>query len=348
MNRLVKKIGGVVLSVAMVGAMLAGCSAGKTDDETSSQANSAQAKTFNVGICQLVQHDALDAATDGFRDKLEELAKADGNTIKFDYQDASGESANCTTIVNKFVSNGYDLIMANATAPLQAAATATASTKTPVVGTSVTDYGTALDIEMGATDATGKNITGVSDLASLVAQADQIVTLFPEAKKVGCIYCSAEANSLFQVEGIKEALEKKGVEAKFYSFADSNDIQAVAKKAALESDVIYIPTDNTAASNGGVIDAACQDANIPIIAAEEGIFVNTKAVATFSISYYDLGVHAGEMAYEILTKGTDPATMNIWQPTNLTYYYNKDMAEKYNAVIPDGYTEYDFSNAEAE
>lgn len=341
MNKLIKKIVAVGLAGLMMAGAFAGCSAGEGTTDN------AEAKTsFKVGICQLVQHDALDAATKGFQDKLKELAAADGITIDFDYQDASGESANCTTIVNKFVSNGYDLIMANATAPLQAAATATAANKIPVVGTSVTDYGTALDIKMAATDATGINVTGVSDLASLEAQAEQIVTLFPETKKVGCIYCSAEANSQFQVDGIKAALEAKGIEVKFYSFADSNDIQAVAKKAASESDIIYVPTDNTAASNGGVIDAACQEANIPIIAAEEGIFANTKAVATFSISYYDIGVHAGEMAYEILTKGTDPATMNIWQPSNLTYYYNKDMAEKYGAVIPDGYTEYDFSAAQ--
>ena len=347
MNKLTKKICAVGLAAAMVGGVLAGCSAAKDNGETTTAAPAAAtAQEFKVGICQLVQHDALDAATKGFQDKLNELAEADGNKINFDYQDASGESANCTTIINQFVSNGYDLIMANATPPLQAAATATAATKIPVVGTSVTDYGTALDIEMGAGEPTGINVTGVSDLASLEAQAEQLTTLFPEAKKVGCIYCSAEANSTFQVEGIKSFLAKSGVETTFYSFADSNDIQAVAKKAAAESDVIYIPTDNTAASNGTVIDTACQEANVPIIAAEEGIFKNTNAVATFSISYYDIGVHAGEMAYEILTKGTDPATMSIWQPTDLTYFYNEEMAKKYNVTVPDNYTAYDFDAAE--
>ncbi|MBR3150288.1 MAG: ABC transporter substrate-binding protein [Eubacterium sp.] len=345
MNKTVKKVLGIGLAVAMVGGIFAACTNGGTSEETTA-ANGEGGKTFNVGICQLVQHEALDAATKGFQEKLTELAEADGNTVNFDVQNASGESANCTTIINQFVSNNSDLIMANATPALQAAANATASNKIPVVGTSVTDYGTALELKLAAGEPTGINVTGVSDLASLEEQANQITTLFPEAKKVGCIYCSAEANSTFQVEGIKAALDKSGIETTFYSFADSNDIQAVAKKAASESDVIYIPTDNTAASNGQVIDVACQEANVPIIAGEEGIFKNTNAVATFSISYYDIGVHAGEMAYEILSKGTDPATMPIWQPTDLTYYVNEDMANKYNVTVPDNYTAYDFSAAE--
>ena len=347
MNKIVKKVLGIGLSVAMVGGMFAACSNGGQTDETTTAAAAAEGgKTFKVGICQLVQHEALDAATKGFQDKLTELAEADGNKVEFDPQNAQGESTNCATIVNQFVSNKSDLIMANATPALQAAMNATAASKIPVVGTSVTDYGTALEIDMKAGDPTGINVTGVSDLASLEEQAKQITTLFPDAKKVGCIYCSAEANSTFQVEGIKASLAESGVETEFYSFADSNDIQGVAKKAAAESDVIYIPTDNTAASNGQVIAAACEEANTPIIAGEEGIFKSTNAVATFSISYYDIGVHAGEMAYEILSKGTDPATMAIWQPTDLTYFVNDEMAKKYKVTVPENYESYDFSKAE--
>ncbi len=345
MNKIVKRVLATSLAAVMIGGAFAGCAA-KTDDANTTTAANAEAKSFKVGICQLVQHEALDAATKGFKEKLQELAEDDDITIEFDEQNASGESANCNTIVNQFVSNGYDLIMANATPALQAATTATVSSKIPVVGTSVTDYGTALEIKMSAGDPTGINVTGVSDLASLEEQANQIKTLFPKTKKVGCIYCSAEANSLFQVEGIKKALETSNIETEFYSFADSNDIQAVAKKAASESDVIYIPTDNTAASNGQVIGTACQEANVPIIAGEEGIFKSTNAVATFSISYEDIGEHAGEMAYEILTKGADPATMPIWQPTDLTYYYNEDMVKKYNVTVPDGYEEYEFEDAD--
>lgn len=335
MNKLVKKVAAVALSAIMVAGCFAGCSASNNDTDKT------EAKTsYKIGICQLVTHDALDAATEGFQDKLKELGDANGITFEFDLQNASGDSANCTTIANKFVSDNYDLILANATAPLQACATATAASNIPIVGTSVTDFGTALDIEMEPTGTTGINVTGTSDLAPLALQAQSILDMFPDTKKVGCIYCSAEANSLYQVEGVKQALAEKNVECEFYAFSDSNDIQAVAKKAAAESDVIYIPTDNTAASNGAVIDAACTDANVPIVAGEEGIFNNTRAVATMSISYYGLGQKAGEMAYDILVNGKDPATMNIEQTDDLSYYYNADQAAAFNAIIPDGYEAY--------
>ena len=333
MKKLTKKITAVALAAVMVGGVLAGCSAAKDngDDQT------AEVKTYKIGICQLVTHDALDAATKGFQDKLTELGEANGVKFEFDYQNASGDSTNCTTIANKFVSSQYDLIMANATPALQACVTATAASKTPVVGTSVTDYAAALDIQMGPTDATGINVTGTSDLAPLDKQAQQIMDLFPETKKVGVIYCSAEANSKPQADGVKEALAAKGVECEYYAFSDSNDISAVAKKAAAEVDVIYVPTDNTAASNGAVIDDACKNANTPVIAGEEGIFTNTNAVATLSISYYALGQTTAEMAYDILVNGKDPATMNIQQTSGLTYKYNEAQAKAFNAIIPDGY-----------
>ncbi|WP_294951672.1 ABC transporter substrate-binding protein [uncultured Eubacterium sp.] len=333
MKKLTKKITAVALAAVMVGGVLAGCSAAKDngDDQT------AEVKTYKIGICQLVTHDALDAATKGFQDKLTELGEANGVKFEFDYQNASGDSTNCSTIANKFVSSQYDLIMANATPALQACVTATAASKTPVVGTSVTDYAAALDIQMGPTDATGINVTGTSDLAPLDKQAQQIMDLFPETKKVGVIYCSAEANSKPQADGVKEALAAKGVECEYYAFSDSNDISAVAKKAAAEVDVIYVPTDNTAASNGAVIDDACKNANTPVIAGEEGIFTNTNAVATLSISYYALGQTTAEMAYDILVNGKDPATMNIQQTSGLTYKYNEAQAKAFNAIIPDGY-----------
>lgn len=342
MKKLTKKIAAVALTGVILAGAFAGCSSGKTDESGSAD----DQKTFQIGICQLMQHDALDKATQGFRDKLKELGDANGYTFNIDYQNANNDSAACATIAQQFVSNDYDLIMANATAALQASATATAASKIPVVATSITDFGVALDIDMGSTDATGINVTGSNDLAPLDEQAQQILDLFPDTKKVGCIYCSSEPNSLFQVEGVRDALAESGVEATFYSFSDSNDIQAVAKKAAQESDVIYVPTDNTAASNGGVIDAACREEQVPIIAGEEGIFKNTNAVATLSISFYEIGEKAGEMAYDILVNGTDPSTMNIWQPTNVTPYYNKEMADLYGAKIPENYQTYDLSAEE--
>lgn len=332
MNKLVKKITAVALSAVMVGGLFAGCSS------QSGTAEKKEAKTsYKVGICQLAKHDALDAATKGFEDKLTEMGKEKGITFDFDFQNAGGDPTTCSTITNKFVSSSYDLIMANGTAALNAAATATVASKTPVVGTSITDYGTALKIDMASDGATGINVTGSSDIAPLATQAEELLKLFPKAKKVGCLYCSSEANSKFQVDEIKKALEAKGVQCTFYSFTDSNDIQAVALTAAKNSDVIYVPTDNTAASNGGVIDAACTKEKTPIYAGEDGIFKNTNAVATLSISFYEIGQKAGEYAYDILVNGKDPATMNIYQTKNLTYVYNKDKAKEFNVTIPDNY-----------
>lgn len=336
MNKLFKKIAAVGLAGLMMAGTFAGCSGGEEKKPETKD-------SFKVGICQLVQHDALDAATKGFQDKLNELMAAAGKTVEYDYQNASNDIPACTTIANKFVSDKVDLIMANATPALQACATATASSKIPVVATSITDFGVALfgkDSKMAPTDATGINVTGSNDLAPLEKQAQQILDLFPETKKVGCIYCSSEANSQFQVDGVKAALDAKGIECNFYSFSDSNDIQGVVNKAAQESDAIYIPTDNTAASNGAIIQAACEKANTPIIAGEEGIFEKTGAVATFSISFYEIGQKAGEMAFDILVNGKDPSTMNVWMTDNLTSYYNKEVAEKYGAKIPEGYIDY--------
>ena len=336
MNKFIKKLGAVALTAVMICSLFAGCSSSDQDKEKNDK--------YKIGICQLMQHNALDKATQGFKDALTELLGED--KVEFLYQNASGDSAACATIANQFVSNQYDLIMANATPALQACATATAASKTPVVATSVTDFGVALGIEMASTDATGINVTGTSDLVSLESQAQQILDLFPDTKKVGCIYCSAEANSQYQVDGVKKTLEANGVECNFYSFADSNDIQTVVNKAAAESDAIYIPTDNTAASNGSIISAACKEANVPIIAGEEGIFKNTNAVATLSLSFYDIGSEAGEMAFDILVNGTDPATMNIRLTDKLTYLYNEDVVKGFGITVPENYTAYDFTKAE--
>ena len=236
----------------MAATVLTGC--GSTDNGTASTttgsaaqteaATSTDGKVYNIGICQLVQHEALDAATQGFKDALVE--KLGEGSVKFDEQNASGDSANCATIVNGFVSNGVDLILANATAPLQAAAQATADI--PVLGTSITDYATALDIS-DWTGTVGNNISGTSDLAPLDQQAAMIQELFPDAKSVGLLYCSAEPNSVYQCDVIEGYLTEEGYTVARYAFTDTNDVTSVAQTAADNSDVIYIPTDNTAASN---------------------------------------------------------------------------------------------------
>ena len=291
----------------------------------------ADGKVYNVGICQLVQHEALDAATQGFKDALTEKL-GEGN-VKFDEQNASGDSANCATIVNGFVSNNVDLILANATAPLQAAAQATADI--PVLGTSVTDYATALDIS-GWTGTVGNNISGTSDLAPLDQQAAMIQELFPDAKNVGLLYCSAEPNSVYQCDVIEGYLTEEGYTVARYAFTDTNDVTSVAQTAADNSDVIYIPTDNTAASNTEAIANVVIPAKVPVVAGEEGI-CNGFGVATLSISYYDLGYATGEMAAKILAEGADVSTMPVEYAPNVTKKYNAANCEALGITPPADY-----------
>lgn len=330
-----KKIVSVAMAAAMAAA-LAGCggaasSSAPASSAAASAADSAAAKTYTVGICQLVQHEALDAATQGFKDAL--TAKL-GDAVTFDEQNASGDSANCATIVNGFVSNNVDLILANATAPLQAAAQATATI--PVLGTSVTDYATALDIS-DWTGTVGNNISGTSDLAPLDQQAAMIKELFPDAKNVGLLYCSAEPNSVYQCDVMEGYLTDMGFTVSRYAFTDTNDVTSVSQTAADASDVIYIPTDNTAASNTEAIANVLLPAKVPAVTGEEGI-CSGCGVATLSISYYDLGYATGEMAAKILTEGADVSAMPVQYAPNVTKKYNAANCEALGLTIPDDYT----------
>ena len=314
--------------------IMAGCGSSDASGDAAGATSTASADSdkYTVGICQLVQHPALDLATEGFQDALHDKL---GDTVVFDVQNASGDSANCGTIVNGFVSGQYDLIMANATPALQAAVSGT--TTIPVVGTSVTDYGVALDIDSDAwTGTTGINATGVSDLAPLDQQAQMIKALFPDAKTVGILYCSAEANSKYQDKVMTEELGKLGYTVKSYTFSDTNDVATVTQTACADSDVIYIPTDNTAANCAELIGGIVVPAGVPVFAGEEGI-CKSCGVATLTISYYDVGYQAGEMAYEILANKADPSTMEIKYVPDVEKKYNPTVAEQLGIEIPSDY-----------
>jgi putative ABC transport system substrate-binding protein len=285
---------------------------------------------YKIGVVQLVQHVALDAATEGFQAALTEKL---GDQVEFDVQNGQGDSATCSTIVNSFVSNNVNLIMANATLALQAAASGTLDI--PVLGTSITDYGTALEIE-NFDGLTGRNISGTSDLAPLDEQAAMVKEWFPDAKNVGILYCSAEANSAYQVEIVKKNLGALGFSVNEYTFVDSNDIATVATKASEESDVIYIPTDNTAANNASIIDNICRPAGVPIIAGEAGL-CKICGAATLSISYYDIGFATGLMAYEVLFNGADISKMEIEYAPTVTKLYNAAICEDLGLTVPEGY-----------
>ena len=327
-----KKILALVCAVLMVLALTAcGQTAAPAESAAPAEAPADVAEqTFTVGICQLVQHPALDLATQGFKDALTELM---GDSVTFVEQNASGDAATCSVICTQFVSDEVDLIMANATPALQAAASATADI--PVLATSITDYGTALSID-DWTGVTGMNISGTSDLAPLDGQAQVLNELFPEAKTVGILYCSGEPNSKYQADTIKPMLEGYGYTVTEYTFADSNDVSSVAATACSEVEVLYIPTDNTAASCTEAINNVALNAGVPIIAGEEGICAGC-GVATLSISYYDIGYATGEMAYEILVNGADVSAMEVQYAPQFTKEYNAAICEALQITVPEDY-----------
>ena len=324
-------------AVCGAAAALTACGGSSSSTAASSTASSAAASSavadgqkYTVGICQLVEHAALDAATQGFEDAL---TAQFGENVTFDFQNAQNDSATCATIANGFVSAGVDLIMANATPALQAAQAATDSI--PILGTSVTDYASALEIE-GWTGTVGGNISGTSDLAPLDQQAAMIQELFPDAKNVGLLYCSAEANSQYQVDEMTKYLTELGLTATAFAFTDTNDVASVAQAACDASDVLYIPTDNTAASNTEAIANVVLPAKVPVIAGEAGICEGC-GVATLSISYYDLGVATGKMAAKILTGEADISQMPVEYAPQVTKMYNAANCEALGVTIPDGY-----------
>ncbi|MBS5664226.1 MAG: ABC transporter substrate-binding protein [Roseburia sp.] len=329
MRKTFKKLLSVALASTMV-VGLAGCGNSATTNGGSDSTADKSGKTYTIGICQLVQHEALDAATDGFKKALKDKL---GDKVKFDEQNAAGDAPTCSTICTSFVTNNYDLILGNATAALQAAVSATDSI--PVLGTSVTDYGTALDIS-DWNGVTGKNVSGTTDLAPLDQQAKCIKELFPDAKNIGIIYCSSEPNSIYQSTTITKYLEDEGYKVKEYTFADSNDVASVTKSACDASDVIYIPTDNTAASCTEAINNVAAPAKTPIFAGEEGI-AKGCGVATLSISYYDLGYETGEMAYDILVNGADITKMEVKTAPKFTKEYIADRADDLKVTVPDDY-----------
>jgi len=285
---------------------------------------------YTVGICQLVQHPALDAATQGFIDVLNESLPGQ---VEIWNQNASNDIPTCSTIVNGYVSDGVDLMLCNATPALQAAVAATSDI--PILGTSVTEYGVALDIDdFGGT--VGGNVSGTSDLAPLDQQAQMVMDIFPDAQKVGILYCSGEANSVYQANVVKGCLEAAGKTVTIYTFADSNDVAAVTQSACGENEVLYIPTDNTAASCAEAINNVAEPAGIPIIAGEEGICKGC-GVATLSIDYYELGRTTGEMAVKILKGESDISTMPIEYYPNPVKKYNAELASALDVTIPEGY-----------
>jgi len=321
-----KKALAIVLCLTMVLALAACGSSGSS----ASSGAPAEEKTYVIGISQLVPHVALDAATQGFKDAVD---AALGDKVTYIEQNAAGDQPTCTTIANQLVAENVDLIMANATPALQAAASAT--TTIPVLGTSVTDYATALEID-DWTGVTGKNVSGTSDLAPLADQAAMFAELLPDARSIGLLYCSAEPNSIYQANVVDEILTGQGYSVKHYTFADTNEVANVTTSACANSDALYVPTDNTAATCTETINNVALPAGVPIIAGEEGI-ASGCGIAALTISYYDLGYATGEMAVDILVNGADISTMAVRFAPNVTKKYNPVNCEALGINIPAEY-----------
>ena len=311
-----KKIVSLILVVALcLGACLslASCKKAKSKDH------------YVVGIIQLAPHDALDAATQGFKEALTAKLEAEGKTVEFKYQNAQGDSNTCSTIVNSFVSSNVDLIMANATAALAAAYNATATI--PILGTSITEYGVALSLD-NFNGTVGGNVSGTSDLAPLTEQAQMMIDTLglKSGSTVGLLYCSSEANSQYQVSAVKAYLESKGIICNDYKFSDSNDLGTITTNAASACDAIYVPTDNTVASNTEIINNICAPAKVPVFAGEEATCKGC-GYATLSISYYNIGQVTGEMAADVLLGNADIEEMAIRYDSNPVKKYNKAACE---------------------
>lgn len=286
--------------------------------------------SFTIGIFQFTQHESLDAAAQGFKDALTDKL---GDNVTFDERNANGDRTTCTTVIDEFIYNGVDLILANSTTSLQI--TTAATSEIPILGTSVTDYSTALQLDKF--DGTvGGNISGTSDLVPPSEQAAMIQELFPDAETIGMLYCSSEANSQYQVEALQKELTDMGYSCESYLFADSNDLSYAAENAAAKCDVIYIPTDNTIASCAGLIANICLAENIPVIAGEEST-CRICGVATLTVDYYDLGYATGEMAAQILIDGEDISTMPVQYATSFTKKYNAEVCEQLGIKVPEDY-----------
>lgn len=320
-----KKMTALLLTCAMVMLLAVGCGESGQGGEGDGD------KVYHIGIVQQLEHPALDQATEGFMDACNELF-GEGN-VEIDLQNGQNEQTNCATISSKFVTDGVDLILANATTALQTAAAATDTI--PILGTSITDYATALDIA-DWTGVTGVNVSGTSDLAPIDLQEDMLLELFPDVKKVGILYCSAEPNSAYQAKVFGEALDADNVAWQVFTAADSNELQSVATAAVESCDVLYVPTDNTIAGAAEVVNNVCVPAGVPVIAGEAGI-CSGCGVATLSISYYDIGYAAGQMAYDILVNGADISTMEIQSAPEVTKMYNKANCDALKITVPEDY-----------
>ena len=305
-----KKLISLTMVAMMLIGMLAGCGGSNSAEE------------FTVGVCQLMVHDSLDQATQGFVDALTEAVEAAGKTVAIDTQ-VAGEAGLCTTVINTFTAKKVDLIMANATPALLAAANAT--TSIPVLGTSVTDYS---DTFAGNVPA---NVSGTSDAVPFAEQAQMMIDTLKltAGDLVGVLYCTNESNSLIQYEAVKALFEAEGIEVKAYTFSETTELQALTTSMASEVKAVYIPSDNTVAANDAIVGTICTEKNVPLYTSYGGAI----CYASLSIDYYQLGVETGKMAAAILLDGKAPADYAVMTLTP-SVSYNEELCAQLGIEVP--------------
>jgi len=315
----------MLLCTVLVGGILAGC--GKSTTESNKGATTSS-EVKNIGVMQLVQHDALDASNKGFVDALKEKGFEDGKNIKIEQQNAQGEQTNAQTISKQFADSKKDLIFAIATPAAQAAYNSTKDI--PIIFTAVTD---PVKAEIAKDwKSSGTNVTGTSDKVPVDKQIELLKKLVPNAKTVGVIYNTSETNSVIQVDELKAAAEKQGLAVKEIGVTNVNEINQNLASALGQIDVLYTPTDNTVASGYALVGKLCLEKNIPIIGAEEAV-VTKGGLASIGIDYYKLGKEAGLKAADVLS-GKKPSEVEITTLSEMVFTINTDVAKKLNITIP--------------
>lgn len=347
-----KKFVSLLLSALMICMLFTGCGNNSTDngnasstesekadvsenaeaDSSNSEKENTENKVIKIGVVQLVQHEALDAAYNGFKDTLDEVSASTGYTFEIDYQNAQGDQSNCNTIANKFVNDGVDLILAIATPAALAAQNATKDSQIPVLFTAVTDGADAGLV--ASNDAPGANVSGTSDLTPVEQQIELLTKLIPDAKNIGILYSSNEDNSVFQANLAKDAATKFSLDATEYTVSNLNEINQVVQSMVGKVDAIYIPTDNAMANGMNTVSNIATENNLPIIAGENGMVVN-GALASYGLSYYDLGALTAKQAIKICIDGEDISKMAIEYLDTFDLAINEEIATKLGITIPE-------------
>lgn len=341
MKKRFKIIASSVLALSMALAM-AGCGSSAASSGSASVSGSASGSAsaeakegaFKIGIIQLVEHDALDKAREGFIDDLKENGFVDGENIVIDYQNAQADQSNLKTISQRFVQNDDDLILAIATGAAQSVAAETSDI--PILGTAITDYEAAQLVE--SNDAPGGNVSGTTDLTPVEKQVELLKEMMPDVKTLGVLYNSSEVNSEIQAQMAQEAAEKEGIECKTATVTNTNDIAQVMESIAGDVDAIYIPTDNTFASAMATVSKIAEEYKLPTICGEQGM-VESGGLATVGIDYYKLGKQTGEMAVKILKDGANVAEMPIESLDDTNICLNIDTAEAIGYEFPQSVTD---------